>query len=379
MIRSGVRLLPWFLLLLGGSGIGAAPVTPVEANLESARLEIAASRFPSALLQLDTVLAAQPAHFEARLMRARIHSWQGKYAEASAELADLHREAPANIDVRLARASLLHYQGRSAEAVKAYRRILQANPENPEALEGLANAERAAAAVTPRWRADAGVEHSFFTRRPQPAWNQGFVQIGKFVTGPTFVYARAEVYRQFENTDAALEAGLSHRFSDRLYAAAAAGFAPDADFKPEWRVYGDAGFRFYDSPNDLRAWTVLSLWYDAYALTEVLRTSPGLRLEWGPAWAVTLRVNRVDEQGNDAVYGWSTRLDGPLPAGALFHAGYADTPETVAAATVATRTVFAGVLFPCTKSVNLDLGYTRDDRENAYIRHAFNAAVTQRF
>jgi YaiO family outer membrane protein len=349
--------------------------------MAAARREAEATRFPDALRQLDTLLAAEPRHFQARLYQARIHSWQGRYGTAHREFSALAAERPGDGDVALAQAYLLYYQTRLDEAWTAFQTLSATYPGNADAREGLERVRRARALSGRPWRLDAGGEYSFFTGRDQPAWGQAFVQVGRSVNeAGTMPYLRLEYWRQFERTDAAVEAGIYHRFSDKFNAGLAAAWNPAADFKPNWRVTGDAGLRLYGPTGPgWGAWLLAGAWYDVYAATDILRTSPGLRVEWGPFWAVTGRLARIDERGEDPLYGWSTRLDGPLPAGLRFYGGYGDAPETVAATTVATRTVFAGVFIPVGSSRTLTFGFTRDDREGAYQRHALNAALSQRF
>jgi YaiO family outer membrane protein len=367
--------------LFGAVLTAAAFAAPPEDRMAAARREAEAARFSAALAQLDTLLAAEPGHFEARLFQARIHSWQGRYGTAHRELSALDAERPDDAEVGLAQAYLLYYQTRLDESWIAFQTLVAAHPGNADAREGLDRVRRARSLSGRPWRLDAGGEYSVFTGREQPAWGQAFVQAGRAVNAAgTMPYARLEYWRQFERSDVALEAGVSHRFSDKFNGTLAAAWNPDADFKPDWRFVGDAGFRLYGPTGPgWGAWLLASAWYDLYAATEILRTSPGLRVEWGPFWAVTGRLARIDESGEDPLYGWSGRLDGPLPAGLRFYGGYGDAPETVAATTVATRTIFAGLFVPLGSSRTLTFGYTRDDRENAYIRHAFNASLSQRF
>ena len=56
-----------------------------------------------------------------------------------------------------------------------------------------------------------------------------------------------------------------------------------------------------------------------------------------------------------------------------------EEPETVAAVTVDTQTWFGGVALELTPQATLHIGYTRDDRENSYIRQVVNASISYRF
>lgn len=371
-------------------GLGAFASTAFADPFENARNATREGKYEKALASLDSAIASNPEDFEFLLLKARIHAWQGKYPLAERELSALSARYPGDDEVRFAQAYLLYYEGHFEPAQTEFEALLKDDPGNTDIVEGLEAVRRARTQSSKRWHLAAGGEYSVFTRRDQPGWGDAFVQLGRALDSRTEVYVRGEYWRQFELNDAGLEAGVSHRFSENVYATMGAGWTPDADFKPDWRVMGEAGLRAWHlAGSDVGAWLLAGAWYDSYESTEILRTSPGVRLEYGPAWAVTGRAVRIDESHRDALYGWNARVDGPVPAlkgltpGWKFYAGLGDAPETVVfgtgAVTVATFTLFAGAIVPLGTDLTLDLGYSRDDRENAYIRHAFHAVFSQRF
>jgi YaiO family outer membrane protein len=187
-------------------------------------------------------------------------------------------------------------------------------------------------------------------------------------------------------TDVAVEAGVAKALLPRLNGSFTAGWTLDPDFRPGWKVTAEAeilAMRRTPASALPAIWALTGLRYDVYETLEVGGIHPGLRLEWDEPWTFAARLNRVQEIGASALYGWTVRVDGPLPApqryGLRFWVGAADAPETVRAATVSTRSVFAGVGVDVGSDWIFSMVYVRDDREDSWIRHAVNAAVARRF
>ena len=360
--------------------------------VEQARQQVSENRFAKALENIDSALALVPDHHGARLLQAKIHSWQGRFAEAEKSLAALRTERPDDSEVRLTQAYLAYYQGRLSESAAVFEDLLRENPADEDARAGLAAVRRAADAPPPkRWRADAGLEYSTFTRRPQDDWHQQFVQLSHTLPDrATNVHARVDAYQQFEMSDVAVEAGVSRAFTPDITGSFAAGWTIAPDFRPDWRVAAEAGWRAWSrlAEKPWALWLLAGARYDVYKASEVAGLNPGVSLSRGD-WGVAARVNRTTTIGDASLYGWSTRVDGPLaakgPYGSVwrFWTGFADAPETVVAggtiSTVSNRTIFAGLGAELRRDWRLNVGYTRDDRENSWIRHNLNASVARLF
>jgi YaiO family outer membrane protein len=233
------------------------------------------------------------------------------------------------------------------------------------------------------WRLDVGGEYSAFTRREQSDWMSGFAQLTRAYSDRTLsVFGRVDGYRQFDLNDMSLEAGAYGRVRDGLYASAMAGYTPASDFKPDYRLAGDLSARLFAAPrpSQLSAWALLAGWYDVYDPDEVWRAAAGLRVHWSEYGFVTGRGTFVHAEGGRSLYGWDGRVDAPVLPGRLrAYFGLADAPETVRATTVSTFSVFGGLACNLGDGYVVSLGYARDDRENAYIRHGFNVALSSRF
>lgn len=238
------------------------------------------------------------------------------------------------------------------------------------------------------WRLDVGGEYSVFTRRTQADWMQGYTQLTR--SDPErglSVFGRVDGYRQFDLNDVSLEAGAYGRLRDGLYASALAGYTIAADFKPDYRLAADLSARLWAAPrpSEVSAWGLLAGWYDVYDPLEVWRAAAGLRVHWSEDGSVTGRGTFVHAEGGRGLYGWDGRVDVPVLPGRLrAYFGLADAPETVGriglpALTVNTFSVFGGFSYDLGDGYVVSLGYTRDDRENAYIRHGIHVALTSRF
>lgn len=371
-----------------------------------ARHEAYSGRHAAALAATDSALAIAPDDFETRVLRARVLSWEGRFQEADALLSALGREHPDNPEVMLVTASLRYYQGRHDEAADAYRAVLRLVPDHGDAREGLFLAERArdaaAEAAPKRWRVDAGGDYSTFTHRALSDWNQQYVQVShRLVAADDRVlltaYAKAERHERYELVDWSFETGVYRDFSARLRTSMAGAWTPDAVFRPRWKLTAEGEWLGFSPEGASRPSLTPSLWllagarYEAYNDASFIGLNPGARLMWWSGWAFTGSLSRVMERGAGATTGWALRADGvtrsprlgPVRENARFWLGVADAPETQVIAgateTVSTRTVFGGLGFDLTGAWSAMLGYARDDRENSWVRHAFNLGVAHAF
>ncbi|TAH34212.1 MAG: YaiO family outer membrane beta-barrel protein [Alphaproteobacteria bacterium] len=233
----------------------------------------------------------------------------------------------------------------------------------------------------PVWQTDAGFEFSDFSRRNQPNWNQEFTQVTRFFDSKKMaMHGKIIRYDQFSNIDSEYEAGVDRSFFPWLNAYLYGSMAPDADFRPEWRLMGGGSLRLNDPAwNLVPVWLTLDSRYEDYSDTEVMNINPGLRIEPADRWSIAGRMISVKQRNEERVYGFDLRLDGAVADDWRFYTGYANAPETVAGVTVDTTTYFAGAAIDITQAHTLRLGYTHDDRENSYIRQVLNVSLTYRF
>ncbi|MDD9901590.1 MAG: YaiO family outer membrane beta-barrel protein [Alphaproteobacteria bacterium] len=352
--------------------------------LQEARKLAESKKYDEALALLEKAQNAMPSNAEVRLAKIRTLSWMGRYEEAQRELDIMPPSQKTNADVWLLQAYLHYYRKEFTDAESVFLKILAAHPDYTDAAEGLANVRRAMQGNKKddvyKWQADAGYEYSHFSRRNQKAWHQQFIQINRFFSDrKTVVHGRVERYNQFSNIDSAYQVGASHVFMPRFTGYLSGSISPGANFRPDWRISAGGAARLDAAPDLPAIWLTLDARRDGYANTDVLTMNPGLKIEPVDGWAVSGRVITVGQRSEDRLYGQELRLDGQVAPGWRFRAGYADAPETESGVTVDTATVYGGISVDVLPTLTLHFGYTRDDRENSYIRNVYNVAFSRKF
>ncbi|MDX2028867.1 MAG: YaiO family outer membrane beta-barrel protein [Alphaproteobacteria bacterium] len=364
-------------------------ITPAQADqglsvgqlLSESKTRAENREFDEALRLLNDAAALEPENVEVKLAVARVHSWQGRYDLADKDLRPFIDATPMNADAELLAANLDYYRERLDEAAARLQRTLAAHPDYTEVAETLELVQKAKKTAEGfLWQIDIGYERSSFARQPQPDWSNDFVQLTRFFDkGATAIYGRWEYYDQFLTTDMSYEIGVAHRFAPYLSSYFYAGRTGSPSFRPFWRVGGGGAVRVKEPEDSFPSlWLTLDLKEDEYKQTSVATGNPGVRMELGN-WAVNGNMVMVREWGHAAVFGWSTRLDGLVTDGLRFYVGYANAPDTENAITVTTASIFSGFAYDVTEACTLRFGYTREDRENSYIRHVFNLGLSFRF
>ncbi len=107
--------------------------------LENSRKSFQRNQFEEALQFTRTILKREPDNSDARWIAGRSCRRLKQYPEAVHELNQISLDSPHGVDARLLAAEILHYhQYRFDEAEQAYRTVLQQDPMNPTANDGLA-------------------------------------------------------------------------------------------------------------------------------------------------------------------------------------------------------------------------------------------------
>lgn len=346
--------------------------------IATARALAEARRYDEALSVLRTAQAAAPADLDIRLATVRVLSWKGDYRTADAQLDQLPQR---NAETLTLRGNLAYYRSDLVRARAIYAEALAITPDFVEARDGLQRVEAALAEQkkAPHWQADIGAEQSSFSNTALPDWNQQFAQVTRLLNGgKQAVHLRLTHYDQFGFDDSEAELGGAARLSERLDLYGAVGTAPDADFRPESRFAFGGSYRTHKTSWG-GVWLTFDGRHDRYPTLTVNSGALGLRVAHNNGWAVSSRAIRVDQGSGNAMTGYDVRVDGKITESLRAFAGFADAPETVAAVTIVTRSVFAGVAWDMTPNTTLRAGYSRDDRQNVYVRQGFNVTLSQRF
>jgi YaiO family outer membrane protein len=355
----------------------AADETPIAA----ARALAEAKRYNEALNVLRAAQSAAPGDLDIGLATARVLSWKGDYRAAEAHLDQLPASAQRNPETLTVRGNLAYYQSDLTQAKAIYSEALAMAPDFVEARDGLQRVDAALAAQgdAPKWQADIGGEHSGFSNSAQPDWNQQFVQATRLINGGKRVlHLRLTHYDQFGLADTEAELGASARLSDRLDLYGAVGAASNADFRPESRFVFGGSYRAHQTSWG-GVWLTFDGRHDRYSSLTVNSAALGIRVANTNGWAVSSRRIRVDQGIGEAITGYDVRVDGKITDTLRAFAGFADAPETVAAVTIVTRSIFTGLAWDVTPKTTLRAGYSRDDRENVYVRQGINVTLSQRF
>ena len=375
MMRFGLVIFAWMTL-------ATTAHAGTQEILDQSRALAEAKRYDEALELIAFEEKRAPENSELLMMKARILAWKGDYQAAQAILTPLRARYPNDDDILLVQAAIQGYEGRRDEATASYRSILVRNPNDADARQGLQRLEQAEiAAEGYRWQLDAGGEFSSFSRSSQDNWNQQFLQLSHFSPDrATTLHGQISRFDQFNRVDSYYELGASHRFTPRLNGYVLGGATHNADFRPDMRLGGGGEVRL-DAPDSGSTawWLTLDVQYDSYPTGDVALYNPSLRFEPTDGWAITARRIIVDPEANKRLYGWLARVDGTITNDWRFLVGYANAPETVAGVAVDTKTIFGGLAYDIDTAHTVRIGYTRDDRENSFIRDAVNVSVSHRF
>ena len=340
-----------------------------------------AKQYDLALQSLKEAAAIEPDNMDVKLQVIRVHAWQGHYDQARSELNALMKSNPDNADMRTLAATIDYYQGHYASAAAQFSKILVTYPNFAEAADGLKLAqdgEKTNEGFV--WQFDVGYEHSSFARQSQTPWNDEFAQLTHFFDGgATALHGRLEHFSEFETGNTYAELGVDHQFEPYLNGFFYAGHTFDATFRPAWRV-GTGGAVRLDTPQEDQPtpWFTLDIKEDEYKNVSIATIDPGARIEWGQ-WILSPNLVIVEPWSSTPLFGWNTRLDGPLYNKLRFYAGYTDAPETENAIIVYTTSIYGGLSYAIDDAHTATLDYTRDDRQHSWIRHAVDIALSSKF
>ena len=351
--------------------------------IQQSRELAAAKKYVAALSVLQEAATQAPDDFELKLAIIRVLGWQGNYQLATSQLDALGSSANESIDVLLLRANLAYYQGQYAGAENYWRQVTRQEPENMDAKAGLTRIHdiRSAPAkpVPLSWQADIGFEQSRFSRVERPDWKQGFIQLShSFNARKSSVYGKLSRYEQFSRINSEIELGAAHQFSPSLNAYAFVAQSPQADFRPRSRLSTGGALKVMDTAKRV-LWLSIDSRYDAYSATRIVNFSPGLRFEPFAGWSLAARRIIIQQQDQGTLYGKDYRIDGSVTDSLRFYVGYANTSEYEETKNVPTITYFTGMSLDISPENTLRYGYSRDERQNSYLRAVYNVSLSHRF
>lgn len=357
----------------------AQALQPADPDVALGLIRVAAWRgdFDSAADAAESFLQRNPDNLEARNLRGRVAFYRSRYGEAERDFADVRRRAPDNVEALIGLGDVKAATGDEAGAATLYRQAQAIDPSSPDARDRLSRG----LVPAKRWRLDAALSYSDFSRQSRSAWRESFNQLTYSLNAATRLHGRFELSERFDSVDTYMQVGVDRRFAPYLNGYLYGGATPDPDFRERWALLAGGNVRLRQGDEGFGA-TLLTLdsKWSAFDSGHVETLSPGLQQYFaGDRAIVSLRqINSFVDSG-DHLSGWSARFDVRLFERWTVYAGLADAPETSEGATVATESKFIGLVYDLTSDVAVRLDYLREERQNSYIREAAALGLSLRF
>lgn len=179
--------------------------------------------FTIAQQMLRELLQADPRNYDVRVALADTYTWQQNYQVALIELEKLDRDFPNRTDILLRLGQLHRWLGKDKTARQYFTQVLQHEPDNAAAQDGL---RHLATAMNWELRLEyAGEQNSF-----APAAHVGTFALARIGEGRKTTWtALSTIASRFGQTDARLGTEVNHRLRNGTVLRWAAFVAPKAD------------------------------------------------------------------------------------------------------------------------------------------------------
>lgn len=356
------------------------------------------------------VLATAPQETSPAYDAAVAARQRGDLVEAERALAALSAQQPENADIWLQIGLTQMAAGRNAEAEAALRRVLSLAPDYPDARIALARIEwrkgerdAALASLAPvaatgnaeartllaqiegspepspiaGWQINADLAYSFFDG-PQPDWQDLYLNVRAPLSDRVTVGAAIEPSWRFSRFDLYAEGAVEVALSDAVSVNARLGGTTDADFRPKWQLGLGGRARLTGEQNATIA--TIDARQARFAGGDVQTLTPGVEqyLAGGQVWITAQWINLFDETGRHRA-GWLARGDVLATDRLRLFAGYADAPDTSEGRTLDVRSVFAGVAYGLSDTLEVRGSFSREDRSMGADRNTVSVGLGWRF
>ena len=393
------------------------PAVLTAASMDEALALKKDQRFAEAESAFSAILATEPGNLRALSERATVRGWQQRYPEAIADWQAVLKREPNQVDAHVGLARVLFWSGQRQAALAEMDRALLLSPRAADvwALKGdIARAEgnralaltayREADRLDPQgrvgdrlgridlpptqWRVDVGgISDRYSEVRSNEASgyaNLGYAHRPEREGGPDWTAGGGVVVeRRFDATDISLQAEGTTKVTDILRVGARGGYAPGADFLPDWKAGGSAELR------PVRPFALLlDVDHNQYNDSErqVVQVAPGAALT---IWQLTgeLRYRGTIDHvpgataKGDAVMGRLSADFGWLrPSLAYLQGREPDPPFPIANV----QAVWGSIEFPINRRLSLRVDGAFEHRENStggtlYNRTSVGGGVILRF
>ena len=331
----------------------------------------------SAIPAFERALEHDDSHVDARLFLGIVLGWDSQYDRALDELRLARRDRVEYPDVDVAIARILMWQGELPDATAHVDRVLEIYPDHADAIEVRREIRRRR---VPKWRVDMAYERSTFDSGSRDDWNMYSVALSYRPASRTaYTLTLFEEDRGSARDETAVLAA-NRKIGENWRAGLQAAVTSSAEFKEDWHVAGTLSHRLRQGDLDIGdTWINLEVRDAEYGTGNVSTTRIGFE-QYLMANRVAISgqgILAIDENGDDLT-GWLARVDLTSGSWKLF-LGAADAPETEFGETVDTRSIFSGVTYSFWDRYALRLAYTREDREERYVRKAVTGVFTAEF
>lgn len=354
----------------------AAPVLQQMPNDYDRAVEARRNARPNdALRILDRLRRTRPSDADVALERGLTLLQLGRIAEAEAEFVRTLRLAPTYDDARLGLARIAYGQGDYEKAAAGVEPLAASG--NPEATELLSRVRAAMAAAPLDWQVNVSTTYSSFEGDRQD-WVDTIIAARGRISPSAHLMGSIQPSRRFGRTEVYSEIGGELELADNASIHAAAGFTPDAQFLPSWRVTAGARVKVRDGRN--ATVLLLDVTQAHYAVGDVQTLAPGIEqyLGNGKTWLTGRWINVVDELGEMRT-GWSLRGDTMLSDKFRIFAGYADVPDSSAGRTIDTHNVYGGAAYDLGNRYALTFTLGHEQRSIGADRTMGSLGLTMRF
>jgi YaiO family outer membrane protein len=326
-------------------------------------------------------LATDAGNLDAQNMLGRVLAWRRQFSAAEEVFDRVLVQAPNNTDALVGRGEVEKYQERFDEARAFFQRAAVIEPASRDIQQRLASVRRAG-----RWRLDAGFGLSTFSGDARADWTGWDAALRYALDKKTGIALGAEWADRFDLEDTQYTLGVDRRFSDAVSGHVRLSATPSADFLAKHMLALGAAWRVRDGDTQLPPTVLLA---DYRAATYGPGTAHSLWL--GLTQYTTLKVavtakllatRNLNERWTD---GWLVQLEGEPADHWRWHAGYADTTESLSSTvfdfTVArrTRAIFAGIYYEFSPVFGLRFDLTHEWAAGSPDRNAFHVGFTTRF
>lgn len=330
-------------------------------------------RLISMALACATPLAAQEASGYDRAVAARLAD---KPAEA-VELLDRWLQArPTDSDAFVQRGYAYLALGENRRAESDFRAALDMVPTYADAKAGLdlALARQSSSSFRSHVRV-AGVWSNLDTGRDWWEWS---VDAQHEISETTTAGGQVQWYRRFGVADVELSGRVSARIAENAWLRASLGGTPAAHFRPEIAMALGGDYRVVGGSEA----TVLTFdgSYQRFPSQNVVVLSPGVVQYFanGKGW-LTLRGIGAIVEGGSLEPGASVRVDFQPRQDHRIFAGFAHGPDTDLGVVTNVTSLFAGAIFPISKTLSIEPAVAHESRDDGGQRTEVRVGVKAAF